>query len=190
VNSPADASFVPLWRRLAAAAYDASIVVALWFVATALVMPLSHGAISREHPLAEFAYQSYLLAVGFLFFAGFWVRNGQTLGMLAWRVKVVQAGSGAKITWPQALKRYLGAAGAWLTLGIGIYTLYMATKQSGWQAVFSYWCAAICVLAFFKVFQRAMARSGGLTWYDRLSGTRLVHAPSFATISNPPSEKH
>jgi uncharacterized RDD family membrane protein YckC len=144
---------VPLWRRLAAASYDALVVLALWFIATAVAMPLTHGAVTPEHPLAELMYRLYILAVGFLFFGGFWVRNGQTLGMLAWRVKVVPAGSSTKITWRQALVRYLAAYLSWAALGFGFWwSLWDPEKK---------------------------------TWHDRLSGTRLIRAVSFAEISNP-----
>jgi uncharacterized RDD family membrane protein YckC len=153
VKSPADSPFVPLWRRLAAASYDALVVAALWFIATAIAMVVTHGAITPDHPLAELIYRLYILAVGFLFFGGFWVRNRQTLGMLAWRVKLVQAGSGAKITWTQALVRYLAAYLSWAPLGLGFWwSLWDPEKK---------------------------------TWHDRLSGTRLVRAPSFSEISNP-----
>jgi uncharacterized RDD family membrane protein YckC len=144
---------VPLWRRLAAASYDALVVLALWFIATAVAMPLTHGAITPEHPLAELIYRLYILAVGFLFFGGFWVRNGQTLGMLAWRVKVVPSSGGERINWRQALLRYLAAYLSWAALGFGFWwSLWDPEKK---------------------------------TWHDRLSGTRLIRAPSFSEISNP-----
>ncbi|HEY1774334.1 MAG TPA: RDD family protein [Gammaproteobacteria bacterium] len=147
------ADIVPLWRRLAAASYDALVVVALWFIATAVAMPLTHGAVTPEHPLAELIYRLYILAVGFLFFGVFWVRNGQTLGMLAWRVKVVQASSGMKITWTQALVRYLASYLSWAALGLGFWwSLWDKEKK---------------------------------TWHDRLSGTELRRAASFAELSNP-----
>jgi uncharacterized RDD family membrane protein YckC len=148
---PADSNPVPLWRRLAAASYDALVVAALWFIATAVAMPLSRGAITPDHPLAELIYRLYILAVGFLFFGGFWVRNGQTLGMLAWRVKLVRDGGGS-VSWTQALIRYLAAYLSWAALGFGFW-------WSLWDP------------------QRK-------TWHDRLSGTRLVRAPSFTQISN------
>src|SRR5690348_1842598 len=100
---------VSLWRRLAAACYDSLIVLALWFIGTALVMPLSRGAITPEHPLVEFLYQLYLLAIGYGFFAGFWLRDGQTLGMLAWRVKLVGSRDGGRVGFRQTLIRYLAA---------------------------------------------------------------------------------
>jgi uncharacterized RDD family membrane protein YckC len=123
---------VPLWRRLAAASYDALVVAALWFIATAMAMPLTRGAITPDHTLAELIYRLYILAVGFLFFGGFWVRNGQTLGMLAWRVKVVQAG-GAKITWTQALIRYLVAYLSWAALGLGFWWSLWDKDRKTWH---------------------------------------------------------
>ena len=124
----------PLWRRLAAAAYDSLVVLALWFVATALILPLTHGqALDSSHPLAEAAYRLYLLAVGFAFFGGFWVRSGQTLGMLAWRVKVVSAGDGGAIRWRQALIRYLAAIPSWLALGAGFWWSAFDTENRTWH---------------------------------------------------------
>ena len=133
MNTPVEVSRVPLWRRLASAAYDGLVVAGLFFIASALAMPISHGAITPDHPTAEILYRLYLLAIGFLFFAGFWTRNGQTLGMLAWRVKVVQSGDGSKITWSQALLRYLGALLSWLPLGLGFWWSLWDAEGKTWH---------------------------------------------------------
>ena len=79
------------------------------------------------------------------------MRNGQTLGMLAWRGKVVRE-DGGPVSWTQALIRYLAAYVSWLPLGLGF-----------WWSIWD---------------------PGKKTWHDRLSGTRLIGAPSFTTISN------
>ena len=56
---------VGLPRRLAAVAYDAFLLFALLFVATALLLPFSGGqAISSSNGL----YPLYLLAVSYLYF--------------------------------------------------------------------------------------------------------------------------
>jgi uncharacterized RDD family membrane protein YckC len=142
-----------LWRRLAAACYDSLIVLALWFLGTALILPLTHGeAVASSNLPAVMTYRLYLLGIGFLFFAGFWTRSGQTLGMLAWKIRVVQSGNGACISWKQALLRYLAALLSWFALGLGfIWSLF---------------------------------NSEHMTWHDRLSGTELRMAPSFAQLSN------
>jgi uncharacterized RDD family membrane protein YckC len=123
----------PLWRGLAAAAYDGLVVLALWFVATALVLLLTRGqALDSSRPFAETLYRLYLLAVGFAFFGGFWVHSGQTLGMLAWRVKVVRAEGGA-IGWHQALIRYLAAILSWLALGAGFWWPLLDADKRTWH---------------------------------------------------------
>ena len=124
---------VPLWRRLAAACYDGFIVLALWFIGTVLVMPLSHGAITPEHPLAEILYQLYLLAIGYAFFAGFWLRDGQTLGMLAWRVKLVSSRDGGRTSFRQTLIRYLAAVLSWACLGLGFWWSLFDKEQKTWH---------------------------------------------------------
>ena len=124
---------VALWRRLAAACYDSLIVLALWFIGTALVMPLSHGAITPEHPLAEFLYQLYLLTIGYGFFAGFWLKDGQTLGMLAWRVKLVSSRDGGRVEFRQTLVRYLAAILSWVCLGMGFWWSLFDREKKTWH---------------------------------------------------------
>jgi uncharacterized RDD family membrane protein YckC len=123
---------VALWRRLAAVIYDSLIVVTLLMIGTALVMPLSRGAITPEHPFAELLYQAYLLAIGFGFFAGFWIRDGQTLGMLAWRLKLTATGGGT-VTWRQALIRYLAAILSWGVLGLGFWWSLFDPERKTWH---------------------------------------------------------
>ncbi|HEV2111630.1 MAG TPA: RDD family protein [Gammaproteobacteria bacterium] len=124
---------VPLWRRLAAACYDGLIVLALWFIATALVMPISREAVSPNHAAAEFLYRLYLLTIGYAFFAGFWVRDGQTVGMLAWRVKLLQSANGDTVTWKQAVLRYLAALLSWAVLGAGFWWALFDPERKTWH---------------------------------------------------------
>jgi len=106
-----------LFRRLAAAFYDGLLILALLILATLLLLPLTQGeAISP----GNHAYTIYLLAVGFAFFGGFWTHGGQTLGMRAWRLRVVSLDN-QPLTWKQALYRYLAAILSWLLLGLGFW---------------------------------------------------------------------
>jgi uncharacterized RDD family membrane protein YckC len=123
-----------LWRRLAAAGYDGLIVVALWFLGTALLQFFTRGeaVYTRNHEY-ELLYQFYLLAIAFAFFGGFWTRDGRTLGMLAWRLKVVRSGSNGKITWLRALLRYLSALLSWALLGAGFWWSLLDTDGMTWH---------------------------------------------------------
>jgi len=103
--------------RLTAALYDALILVALWIVATLLLMPFTGGAIDPPLPW-NIPFDLYILAITFLYLGGLWHKTGQTLGMRPWRLKVVAAGNG-NISWRQALVRMFAAMLSWLLLGAG-----------------------------------------------------------------------
>ncbi len=71
-------------RRLAAMLYDSLLVTAILMLSTVLVIiPLG-----REVPAGSLAFQFYLLVVAWAYFAISW-RAGQTLGMKAWRIRIV-----------------------------------------------------------------------------------------------------
>ena len=114
-----------LLRRLAAMVYDTLLLVAILFIATALVLPLTGGeAVESGNPF----FSVYILCVCFFFFGWFWTHRGQTLGMRAWRIRVQQP-EGEPITWRQALLRFLAALVSWLALGLGF--LWMLFDRDG-----------------------------------------------------------
>lgn len=136
-----DNAAVPgLWRRLAAIFYDSWLVLGLWFVGAAadylLQSVLGTGDAPYRLPL-----QLYLLACPFVFFGYFWTHGGQTLGMRAWRLKLLGT-AGRTVGWRQSLIRVAGAYLSALALGLGYLWI--------------------------------LVDPAGMSWHDRLSGTRLV----------------
>jgi uncharacterized RDD family membrane protein YckC len=81
-------------RRLAAIFYDLILLFGLLMVAVAaVIIPYKHLVgmpFPSEEPFHRLGLQLYLITVGGLFFAYFWVRSGQTLGMRAWRLQLVR----------------------------------------------------------------------------------------------------
>ena len=122
-----------LLRRLAAILYDALLLLAVLFIATLAVLPLTGGEAIRPHnPL----YTTYIFFVGFFFFAWFWTHGGQTLGMRAWRVRV-QTRNGQAISWWQALLRYLIAFVSWGALGLGFLWSLFDKEKMTWHDRYS-----------------------------------------------------
>lgn len=120
-------------RRIAAAFYDLLLVLALLIIATALLLPLTHGqAINSADPLAHTFYQLYLLTLVFVFNGWFWTHGGQTLGMRVWRLRLVDE-SGGTISWRQALIRFACAIPAWLLCMLGIFWIRFSTNRLAWQ---------------------------------------------------------
>lgn len=118
---------------MGAVLYDTLILIALWFLATAILLPFTHGeALESGNPL----YQTYLFLLTFIFFAGFWTRGGQTLGMMAWRIRVVGR-EGKPVTLWNALLRFIVAIGSWAIFGLGFFwSLFEANKRT-WHDLYS-----------------------------------------------------
>ncbi len=61
-----------------------------------------------------------MLVSAFLFFGFFWTQSGQTLGMQAWRIRVLR-NDGGRISWKQAAIRFAAAPPSLLVLGLGYW---------------------------------------------------------------------
>ncbi len=124
-----------LLRRLAAITYDAIVLLGVLFVAaippTVLMVALSDSA-QEESLLFRLAMTLYLLIATFLFFGGFWTHGGQTIGMRAWRIRVVRS-DGERLRWRDAALRFLGAIVSWGALGLGFLWSLFDRDQLTWH---------------------------------------------------------
>jgi len=115
-----------LVRRLLSIFYDSVLLLPVLFFATALIMPVTGGAIASGNPL----YQLYLLLWCYLYFCWPWVKGGQTLGMRAWRIRVI-CQTGKNPGWKSATYRFLLAGLSWLPAGAGyLWALFDSGSQS------------------------------------------------------------
>ena len=123
-----------LLRRLGAMLYDLLIVGALMFIVTALFLPFTGGeAITPDRSVAvERIYQSALLLVVVLFFYVFWTWRGQTVGMVAWRLRVERS-DGTLLTWRDALLRLGGACVSLAAVGMGYFWIWIDRDRRAWH---------------------------------------------------------
>jgi uncharacterized RDD family membrane protein YckC len=121
-------------RRFGAMLYDLLLVIALFFVVTALFLPFTGGeAITPDRSVAvERIYQSALLLVVVLFFCVFWTWRGQTVGMVAWRLRVERS-DGTLLTWRDALLRLGGACVSLAALGLGYFWIWIDRDRLAWH---------------------------------------------------------
>jgi uncharacterized RDD family membrane protein YckC len=107
-----------LLRRLGAILYDVLLLTAILVMAVALVtIPLGMGLgieLDATHPL----FRAYLVLISMGFFLWFWTHGGQTLGMKAWRIRVI-SDDGLPLTATNASLRYLCALLSWAACGLG-----------------------------------------------------------------------
>lgn len=115
-NSP------PLWRHLLAMVYDTFLILALIMAADVLLIAIYVNLFvnldtTQESIPPAGAVQVLIIFCISLFYWIFWSRGGQTLGMQAWRIKLV-SNEGAQPTTLQIAVRLAGALLSGVILGI------------------------------------------------------------------------
>ena len=105
-----------LFKQLAAMLYDSFLVFAVLFLAAAVAIVFNRGeAIENNH-----AFSVYLLFSLFTFYAWFWRKSGQTLGMRAWKIRIVSE-LGGNPGWGVCYLRLIFALLSIACLGLGYW---------------------------------------------------------------------
>lgn len=161
-NQQQEKTFIPLglWRYYTMILYESCLLFGVLFFAGVLVLPLSHA---ENSPL----YGLYLAVVSFIYFAWQWRRSGQTLAMATWKVHIVQDnGSDVKVTWWQAVRRFIVAGVIYLSFILACYWSFSSTPIM--------WLASILWVFFLLNTVHPWFDSRYRMWQDLASGTRLV----------------
>ena len=120
-----------LIRRLAALLYDGFLIAAIWMLLGYIIQfitgsnsnQLVNGVVQTD-PVIDNILFLLMLASSSGFYILFWTRSGQTLGMIAWRIKLV-SNHGGLISVQQGIIRYLAAWPAFFMFGLGYLWLYL-----------------------------------------------------------------
>lgn len=116
--------------RLAALLYDGLLVLGIWFVIGGIAVAINGGeGVHANNPF----FPAILFVVTFWFNTHFWRRGGQTLGMRAWRLRLLDQQGKNHLTFTQCFLRYLGAIGALLSCGLGYLWLLVDKDKLTWQ---------------------------------------------------------
>ncbi len=105
-----------LLKQFAAMLYDSLLIFAVLFLATAIALIFNRGEAIESSPL----FSLYLLSMLFSFYAWFWHRSGQTLGMRAWKIRIVSE-LGGNPGWGSCYLRLVFALVSILFLGLGYF---------------------------------------------------------------------
>jgi uncharacterized RDD family membrane protein YckC len=118
-----------MWRRFAAFCYDLLLVAALVVCFTLVVLSVRRGAAVSPD---SWWFPLCLVGIALAFFCGFWAHGGQTVGMRAWRIRVV-CDDGSKLGWPRAAARFAAGVVAALPLGLGLWWSVFDDGKRGWH---------------------------------------------------------
>lgn len=103
-----------LIKQFAAMLYDSLLIFAILFFASALALMLNQGEAIEANPL----FSLYLLFILFTFYAWFWHKSGQTLGMRVWKIRIVSE-FGGNPSWGISYLRLVFASLSLLCFGLG-----------------------------------------------------------------------
>jgi uncharacterized RDD family membrane protein YckC len=124
-------------RRMAAILYDSILVGAVMLMAIALVVVSLDLVFGTENmDIDSLRYNPFYLAYLFCIMAGFhilfWIRGGQTLGMRAWRVRVLR-NDGQGLSFQDAVLRYLSAILSFAVFGLGFLWILVDRDGLAWH---------------------------------------------------------
>ncbi|MEC9412782.1 MAG: RDD family protein [Pseudomonadota bacterium] len=115
-------------RQLMAMVYDFLLLLSALLFAAIIPVALNGGeAITPGNVF----FLLYLLSVCFLFYGWFWTHGGQTLGMRAWKIKLISLTT-PSISWKQAAIRFSLGVLSWLCLGLGFWWQWLSKDKQSW----------------------------------------------------------
>ncbi len=122
-----------LLRRLTAMLYDLLLVVAVVGVVNAAALGIQVKLLgSTDHALNPHLAQALIVTSVYGFFILFWIKSGQTLGMQAWRIKLVTF-DGQQPSLRHALIRCLAATLSAACLGLGYLWCLFDSRGRYWH---------------------------------------------------------
>ena len=117
-----------LARRFAAMFYDALLMAAALYAA-AIPAVWFHGG---EVPPGDPWFQGWLILVAWFYLAVSWNRGGQTLGMRAWRCRLVSTEDGP-VGWGRTVVRFAAALVSWAAFGLGFWWSLADPARRTWH---------------------------------------------------------
>ena len=121
------------FRRLAVIVYDAAIVTALLMVAAALALL---AGFREQTALRDVGYTLYLSAFWLAYIVGCWHFGGMTLGMRAWRIRVVDE-RGHAPGWGACVIRLLASLLSAAAAGLGFLWSLVDPQKRCWHDMIS-----------------------------------------------------
>ena len=124
-----------LWRRFPAMLYDLLPLLGIWIVGAAVWMLVFHGGDDLQHlasavrnPLDLVLRDAWLLLLTGAYFVVSWRRVGATIGMRAWKLRVVDA-AGERVGWRTGALRFVLALVSLAVLGAGFWMAWFDAER-------------------------------------------------------------
>lgn len=158
-----------VWRRLGALVYDGLLLVAVLFMGTLVLLPLTGGQpiTPQDSGPWEYAYRAWIALLVTLFFGYSWTRRGQTLGMMSWKIRLVRV-DGSGFRWVHVLSRLGVGLALVVAAALGLWLLGDAKRPA--RMLLGAVLVLPALLNYALVYVDPLRR----TLLDRWTGTRVV----------------
>jgi uncharacterized RDD family membrane protein YckC len=172
-RDPAFTSRAPtLMRRLACFVYEGVLLFGVLMVAGFAYSTITQ---QRHALVGTTGLQVVVFLVLGCYFAGFWARNGQTLAMQTWQIRLVMV-DGKPVPWRRAVLRYLLS---WLWFLPALLVVGLSGVKGAMPTFVSVLAGVLAYAALTRL------RSDRQFWHDAVCGTRLTMvAPQTAAKTN------
>jgi uncharacterized RDD family membrane protein YckC len=114
--------------------YDGVVMTGLLMLAAAIALPFGN---TQKIAFENIGFTIWLLTVCFAYLGSCWHFAGMTVGMRAWRVRLVSE-NGRCISWPQCLMRFFVGIISLMVFGLGIIWAWLDTGNRGWHDLASH----------------------------------------------------
>ena len=125
--------YVGPFLRIIASIYDFFLLFGVWMLVGSIGLFINNMGFSSIYDvknLNPILGLTLIITSGWAFFAFFWMKGGQTLGMQVWKFKIVNADpSRDRITLKQTFLRYLVNCGMLALLGMPLFLIYVDSKK-------------------------------------------------------------
>ena len=124
--------YVGPFLRIIAAVYDCLLLIGVCSPILYIAVLINGGSINFVLAWILVLFSSWV------FFAIFWMKGGQTLGMQVWKFKIVNADpSHDRITLKQTFLRYIVNCGMLALLGMPLFLIYADSKKLAVNGILS-----------------------------------------------------
>ncbi|MFK8013145.1 MAG: RDD family protein [Marinicellaceae bacterium] len=125
----------PIWKHFAAFIYDVFPIAGLLIV-TSMIVLILRGGVEVERFSSWFSL--LLLSEIALYYVYSWKIGGQTLGMRAWKIKIIPTDINQnQISWNQATLRFVAGLLSTLLVGLGLFWKILSPSKKSWMDLIS-----------------------------------------------------
>ena len=124
------------FRRIFSLMYDTLFVMAIVISLSLLLNVVNGGYLEPGTVLSKLQLTMSILS-GPLFYCYFWMKNeGQTLGMQAWKIKLVTC-EGKSLDFKTSVTRCLLSSISFLLIGLGYFWIIVDPKKRSWSDIYT-----------------------------------------------------